>query len=49
MIFGVIVYSEICKEKGLYFSQENGLLKCKGKLSGGRFTVKEDLYANSSF
>ncbi|MBR2417132.1 MAG: 3-phosphoshikimate 1-carboxyvinyltransferase [Clostridia bacterium] len=37
------VYSEICREKGLYFSQENGTLKCKGKLEGGNFTVKGDI------
>lgn len=37
------VYSEICREKGLYFSQENGTLKCKGRLEGGNFTVKGDI------
>jgi len=37
------VYSEICREKGLYFSQENGTLKCRGRLEGGNFTVKGDI------
>lgn len=37
------VYSEICREKGLYFSQKNGTLKCRGKLEGGNFTVKGDI------
>lgn len=37
------VYSEICREKGLYLSQKNGTLKCKGKLEGGNFTVKGDI------
>jgi len=37
------VYSEICKERGLYFSQGNGNVKLCGKLEGGRFAVKGDI------
>lgn len=37
------VYEEICREKGLFFSQENGSIKVCGRLSGGKFTVKGDI------
>ncbi len=37
------VYSEICREKGLYFSQKSGAVKVCGKLEGGKFTIKGDI------
>ena len=37
------VYEEICNEKGLLFSQQDGKIKLCGKLSAGNFTVKGDI------
>ena len=37
------VYEEICREKGLYFSQNEGRIKVCGKLSGGSFALKGDI------
>lgn len=37
------VYEEICRQKGMYFSQYDGIIKICGKLSGGRFSVKGDI------
>lgn len=37
------VYEEICNEKGLFFSQQDGKIKLCGKLSAGKFTVRGDI------
>ena len=37
------VYEEICNEKGLLFSQQDGKIKLCGKLSAGKFTVRGDI------
>ena len=37
------VYDEICREKGLYFSQSTGGVTVQGPLSGGIYTVRGDI------
>lgn len=37
------VYEDICKQKGLYYKEENSRLTVCGKLTGGDITVKGDI------
>lgn len=37
------VYEEICKERRLFYSHENEVIKIKGRLNAGEFRVKGDI------